>query len=114
MQSVAVRLVVDRENEIRAFVPQEYWSIDAKFTAPPSRKVFAAKLVKVDGKRVDKTEIPDKATADALLERLQNASYSVQNSEKACHQRGTPHRRLSRLPSSRTLPTGWAFSPSVP
>ena len=53
VQSVAVRLVVDRENEIRAFVPQEYWSIDAKFTAPPSRKVFAAKLVKVDGKRVD-------------------------------------------------------------
>lgn len=82
MQSVAVRLVVDRENEIRAFVPQEYWSIDAKFTAPPSRKVFAAKLVKVDGKRVDKTEIPDKATADALLERLQNASYSVQNVKK--------------------------------
>ena len=82
VQSVAVRLVVDRENEIRAFVPQEYWSIDAKFTAPPSRKVFAAKLVKVDGKRVDKTEIPDKATADALLERLQNASYSVQNVKK--------------------------------
>ena len=82
VQSVATRLVVDRENEIRAFVPQEYWSIDAKFTAPPSRKVFAAKLVKVDGKRVDKTEIPDKATADALLERLQNASYSVQNVKK--------------------------------
>ena len=36
----------------------------------------------VDGKRVDKTEIPDKATADALLERLQNASYSVQNVKK--------------------------------
>ena len=82
VQSVAVRLVVDRENEIRAFGPQEYWSIDAKFTAPPSRKVFAAKLVKVDGKLVDKTEIPDKATADALLERLQNASYSVQNVKK--------------------------------
>ena len=82
VQSVAVRLVVDRENEIRAFVSQEYWSIDAKFTAPPSRKVFAAKLVKVDGERVDKTEIPDKAAADALLERLQNASYSVQNVKK--------------------------------
>ena len=74
--------MVDRENEIRAFVSQEYWSIDAKFTAPPSRKVFAAKLVKVDGERVDKTEIPDKAAADALLERLQNASYSVQNVKK--------------------------------
>ena len=38
VQSVAVRLVVDRENEIRAFVPQEYWSIDAKFTAPSRGK----------------------------------------------------------------------------
>ncbi|WP_295214193.1 type I DNA topoisomerase [Ruminococcus sp.] len=82
VQSVAVRLVVDRENEIRAFVPQEYWSIDAKFTAPPSRKVFGAKLVKVDGVRVDKTEIPTKEDADALLARLQNAAYSVQNVKK--------------------------------
>ena len=82
VQSVAVRLVVDRENEIRAFVPQEYWSIDGKFCAPPSRKVFGAKLVRVDGERVDKTEIPDKAAADALLARLQNASYSVQNVKK--------------------------------
>lgn len=82
VQSVAVRLVVDRENEIRAFVPQEYWSIDAKFTAPPSRKVFGAKLVRVDGERVDKNEIPDKAAADALLARLQNAQYAVQNVKK--------------------------------
>lgn len=82
VQSVAVRLVVDRENEIRAFVPQEYWSIDAKFTAPPSRKVFGAKLVKVDGARVDKTEISTKEEADALLARLQNAAYSVQNVKK--------------------------------
>lgn len=82
VQSVAVRLVVDRENEIRAFVPQEYWSIDAKFTAPPSRKVFAAKLVKVDGNRVDKTEIPDKDAADALLARLQSAAYHVSSVKK--------------------------------
>ena len=44
VQSVAVRLIVDREKEVKEFVPQEYWSIDAKFTAPSSRKVFAAKL----------------------------------------------------------------------
>lgn len=82
VQSVAVRLVVDRENEIRAFIPQEYWSIDAKFTAPPSRKVFSAKLVRVDGQRVDKMEIPDKAAADALVARLSGAEYSVQNVKK--------------------------------
>ena len=42
VQSVAVRMIVDREEEIKAFVPQEYWTIDAKLTAPPSKAVFAA------------------------------------------------------------------------
>lgn len=79
VQSVAVRLVVDRENEIRAFVPKEYWSIDAKFTAPGSRKVFDAALVAVDG---EKLEIPDQAAADGLLARLENAEYTVKSVKK--------------------------------
>jgi DNA topoisomerase-1 len=79
VQSVAVRLVVDRENEIRAFVPKEYWSIDAKFTAPSSRKVFDAALVAVDG---EKLEIPNQAEADNLLARLENAEYTVTSVKK--------------------------------
>ena len=79
VQSVAVRLVVDRENEIRAFVPKEYWSIDAKFTAPSSRKVFDAALVAVDG---EKLEIANKAEADGLLKRLENAEYTVTSVKK--------------------------------
>ena len=79
VQSVAVRLVVDRENEIRAFVPKEYWSIDAKFTAPSSRKVFDAALVAVDG---EKLEIPNQAEADDLLARLENAEYTVKSVKK--------------------------------
>lgn len=82
VQSVAVRLVVDRENEIRAFVPQEYWSIDAKLSAPPSRKIFSAKLTTVDGKRVDKTEIGTKEEADALLARLNQAEFVVSKVKK--------------------------------
>lgn len=74
VQSVAVRLVVDRENEIRKFVPKEYWSIDAKFTAPSSRKVFDAALVSVDG---EKLEIPNQTEADGILKRLENAEYTV-------------------------------------
>ncbi|MBQ8724321.1 MAG: type I DNA topoisomerase [Oscillospiraceae bacterium] len=77
VQSVAVRLVVDRENEIKAFIPQEYWSIDAKLSAASSRKVFSAKLTAVDGKRVDKTEIGTKEEADALLARLREAQFNV-------------------------------------
>ncbi len=79
VQSVAVRLVVDRENEIRAFVPKEYWSIDAKFTAPSSRKVFDAALVAVDG---EKLEIPNQAEADGLLKRLESAEYTVTSVKK--------------------------------
>ena len=79
VQSVAVRLVVDRENEIRAFVPKEYWSIDAKFTAPSSRKVFDAALVAVDG---EKLEIANQAEADDLLKRLENAEYTVASVKK--------------------------------
>ena len=79
VQSVAVRLIVDRENEIRQFVPKEYWSIDAKFTAPSSRKVFDAALVAVDGKKL---EIPNQAEADGLLKRLENAEYTVAGVKK--------------------------------
>lgn len=82
VQSVAVRLVVDREEEIRRFVPQEYWSVDAKCAAPPSRSVFSAKLTEVDGKRVDKMEIPNEETANGLVSRLQNAAYSVEDIKK--------------------------------
>ena len=79
VQSVAVRLVVDRENEIRKFVPKDYWSIDAKFTAPSSRKVFDAALVSVDG---EKLEIPNQTEADGILKRLENAEYTVASVKK--------------------------------
>ncbi|MDD6278453.1 MAG: type I DNA topoisomerase [Oscillospiraceae bacterium] len=79
VQSVAVRLIVDRENEIRSFVPKEYWSIDAKFNAPGSRKVFDASLASVDGKKL---AISEKAEADNLLERLENAEYIVKSVKK--------------------------------
>ncbi len=74
VQSVAVRIIVDRENEIRSFKTQEYWSIDAKLLAASSKKAFAAKLTEVDGQ---KAEVADKAQADDILKRLENAEYVV-------------------------------------
>ena len=79
VQSVAVRLIVDRENEIKAFQSQEYWSIDAKLTASTGRKVFAAKLATVDGK---KAEIANKEEADAILASLQSADFVVSGVKK--------------------------------
>lgn len=74
VQSVALRLIVDREEEIRAFKPEEYWSIDAKFTNPPDRKVFAAAIASKDG---DKIKIENKEQSDKILSDLDGADYIV-------------------------------------
>ncbi len=75
VQSVAVRIIVDRENEIRAFVPEEYWSIDAKFIPKGSRKAFSASFYGTeDGKKV---EIKSKEQAEEILSKLEGAEYIV-------------------------------------
>lgn len=75
VQSVAVRIIVDRENEIRAFVPEEYWSIDAKFIPKGARKVFSASFYgSNDGKKI---EIKSKEQADEILRNLEGAEYIV-------------------------------------
>ena len=77
VQSVATRLVVDREREIEAFSPEEYWDVTAKFEAPTQkgRKVSCdAKLVLLDGK---KTVIHNEAEAKAAKKRILNAAFTV-------------------------------------
>ncbi len=75
VQSVAVRIIVDRENEIRAFVPEEYWSIDAKLIPKGARKTFNASFYGTeDGKKV---EIKSKEQADEILNQLDGADYVV-------------------------------------
>lgn len=80
VQSVAVRLIVDRENEIRSFVSQEYWSIDAKFSTASSKRTFAAKLAEVDG---EKPEITCEQQANAILSRLEGAEFTVSALKKS-------------------------------
>ena len=75
VQSVALRLIVDREKEIRAFVPSEYWTIEAKLTK--DRKKFVAKFYGTDNGK--KMEIPDEATATAILDKLRNGEFKVAN-----------------------------------
>lgn len=74
VQSVALRIIVDRENEIRKFKPEEYWSIDAKFIPKGSRKSFSATLYSdANGKiKIQNQEQADKIEAD-----LQDAEYIV-------------------------------------
>lgn len=84
VQSVAVRMICDREEEIRSFVSQEYWSVDAKLLAGSGKKAFAAKLVTADGK---KAELNTKEQTDEILARLDNAQFNVVNVKKSVHRK---------------------------
>src|SRR3989344_1679018 len=78
VQSVAVRLIADREKEIQAFQPQEYWSLSAFLnTKKEQEKVFEAYLYKKDGKVLDKLEIKNKEESDRILKDLGGAEYKV-------------------------------------
>lgn len=72
VQSAAVRLICDREAEIIAFVPQEYWTVDAKLRAKGG--TFVARLTAVDGER---TAFTSRTQVDALLNRLDGVSFTV-------------------------------------
>ncbi|MBI4421508.1 MAG: type I DNA topoisomerase, partial [Gemmatimonadetes bacterium] len=72
VQTVALRLIVERENEIRAFKPQEYWTIDAELEA--QSKKFSAKLHKVEGK---KPELHSEAAAKAVVGDVRGKPFIV-------------------------------------
>ncbi|MBI3966978.1 MAG: type I DNA topoisomerase [Chloroflexi bacterium] len=75
VQSAALGLVVDREREIRGFVPREYWTIDAELAPERSpRETFWARLVRVDG---TPTEVPDESTAQSLVAELERSVLRV-------------------------------------
>ncbi len=78
VQSVAVRLVCDREVEIQGFKPEEYWSITAELQAkePP---VFDAKLLKISGK---KAEVPNQEKAQGILDKIKGKDFRVNSIEK--------------------------------
>ncbi|MFA6511611.1 MAG: type I DNA topoisomerase [Patescibacteria group bacterium] len=75
VQSVAVRLIVEREREIEAFKPKEYWTVDALFTKDSDE--LAASLAKKDGKTLGKFGIPDEKTKQEIEKELEGAAYSI-------------------------------------
>lgn len=83
VQSVAVRLLVERERDIEAFVPQEYWTIEADLqkqdgAAQKNDGVFRAVLIERGGKKLDKFAIGDRDAAQAIVDDLDGAAYVVQ------------------------------------
>ena len=79
VQSVAVKLIVDREKEIEDFIPEEYWNIIAKLLDEKSKKKFEAKLV---GKNNKKLEIHSKEEVDEILANIKDAKFIVKDVKK--------------------------------
>ena len=76
VQSVAVKLIVDRENEIRNFVPEEYWNIYATLLDQNTEKEFEAKFYGKDGKKI---ELHKESEVNEILADIQNGKYLVSN-----------------------------------
>ena len=77
VQSVAVRLIVERENEIRAFKSQEYWSVDATLAHTGTAQSIEATLTKIKGETLDKFAIPTKDRADEIKADLEKQKFVI-------------------------------------
>ena len=80
VQSVAVRLIADREREILAFKPVEYWSVTATLTPDMAKNKFDAALIERAGKKL---EIPNQKAADQILTDLDGSAYTVKSLKRS-------------------------------
>ncbi|MEE3467760.1 MAG: type I DNA topoisomerase [Eubacterium sp.] len=74
VQSVALRIIADREREIDEFIPKEFWSLEADFNVDGSKRPLTAKYYGKDGK----DELGSKAEVEQVLKELKNATYSIE------------------------------------
>ncbi len=87
VQSVALKIIVDRENEIRKFKPEEYWSIDAKFTPKGSRKSFSASLYSDENGKI---KIRNQEQADKIEKDLEGAEYTITKVRNGTRKKSPP------------------------
>ena len=86
VQSVALRLVVDRETEIEAFKTREYWTVEAILRTAANEE-FETRLVARSGKKLDKFDIPNEATAHAYRDAIRGQPFRVESIEAKEHKR---------------------------
>ena len=79
VQSVTLRIIADREEEIAAFIPEEYWTLDADFTIPGERKPLTARFY---GTEKEKKTIHSKEELDTITKKLEGAKYQVAEVKK--------------------------------
>jgi len=85
VQSSTLKIVVDREREIRAFIPEEYWSIDTEFKTD-----IEATLTQFEGKKIEKLSIKTGEEAKSIIEILKNESFVVSDIETKERKSSTP------------------------
>ncbi|SUE44312.1 type I DNA topoisomerase [Roseomonas gilardii] len=81
VQSVALRLICEREAEIEVFRPREYWTVEARFATPIGAH-FTARLTHLDGKRLEQFDLPDEAAAKRAVAAIEAGEFSVASVEK--------------------------------
>lgn len=81
VQSVAVRLIVEREEEIGKFKPEEYWTIAALFQNQKG-EVFESSLTKIGGKTIDRLELKNKETIDKIIEDIKKSEFQITSIEQ--------------------------------
>ncbi len=104
VQSVAVRLVVEREREILNFKPEEYWTITARLKTSDENK-FEAQLIKIGEKKLEKFSIKNKEAADKIVSDLDSAAWQVLKIEK----KETRRQPLPPFTTSTLQQTAWAW-----
>ena len=110
VQSVALRIICDRELEIEAFRAQEYWTIDGTFVTAQGQE-FQAALNAIGGKKVGKLEIGDEATARAIEQAVKGASFKVDSVEsKPAKRHPYPPFRTSTLQQEASRKLGFSSS----
>ena len=105
VQSSTLKIVVDREKEIRAFKPQEFWSLDAIFD-----KNIESILTKFDGKKIDKMTISDGDRAKEIQKRLKNEDFIVASIEKK-ERKSSPSPSFMTSTLQQTASSSLGFSP---
>lgn len=105
VQSVALRLICERQKEIDEFKKEEYWTLEALLQANGPDTRFKAMLERYRGEKI---ELADKQAADKVIEELSGTSFTVERIKKA-GVNGGPRRPLLPAPCSRKLLLSWAL-----
>jgi DNA topoisomerase-1 len=124
VQSVALRLICEREAEIEVFRPQEYWTVDAGFTTPAGEP-FTARLTHLDGRKLERMEIGDEAAATEAGDAIGARAYRIESIEAKKVRRNPPPpfttstlqqeaSRKLRLGTSRTMQVAQRLYEGVP